>query len=81
MLSGNSGDANKTKAAAADTLELASAACKINTDIHCSPKQMVDAARRYENSYPSIYFQINEDSRNVMKEILEEYVNLESKLS
>ena len=79
LLSGSGGD-EKMKVAAADTLRLASAACKMNTDIHCSPTQMVDAARRYEISYPSIFFQINEDSRNVMKEVVEQYVSLESKL-
>jgi len=69
-----------TKAAAADTLRLASAACNMNSDIHCSPKQMIGAARRYASNYSTAYFQISEDSNKVMKEIAEQYVVLKSKL-
>jgi hypothetical protein len=69
-----------SKAAAADTLRLASAACKMQSDIHCSPKQMIGAARRYASNYPTAYFQISEDSNEVMKEIAEQYLELESKL-
>jgi hypothetical protein len=70
-----------TTAAATDTLRLASAACNMQSDIHCSPNQMIGAARRYASSYPTAYFQISEDSKEVMKEISEQYVELESKLS
>lgn len=74
-------DVKKMKAAAADTLRLASAACNMQSDIHCSPKQMTGATRRYNANYPTAYFQISEDSKDVMNEICEQYSELECKIS
>jgi len=71
----------KIKASISDSLRLASAACNMKTDIHCSPKQMIGAARRYSANYPVAYFQISEDSKDVMQEIRMQYLDLESKLS
>ena len=70
----------RMKAAIADTLRIAHAACNMSSDIHCSPKQMVGAAKRYASNYPTSYFQINEDSKEVMQEIRMQYLDLESKL-
>mmetsp|Transcript_11117 Transcript_11117/g.25852 ORF Transcript_11117/g.25852 Transcript_11117/m.25852 type:complete len:689 (+) Transcript_11117:234-2300(+) len=66
--------------AASDTLRLASAACDMSSDIHCSPKQMMGAARRYASNFPKAYFQISEDSKEVMEEISQQYKELQSKL-
>ena len=71
----------RIRTAAAETLRLASAACNMQSDIHCSPKQMIDAARRYASNYPTAYFQITTDSKEVMAEITEQYLDLESKIS
>lgn len=71
----------KMKASISDSLRLANAACNMRTDIHCSPKQMIGAARRYSANYPVSYFQINEDSKEVMQEIRMQYLDLESKFS
>ena len=70
----------RMKASISDSLRLASAACNMKTDIHCSPKQMIGAARRYSSNYPTCYFQISEDSKEVMQEIRMQYLDLESKL-
>ena len=71
----------KMKASIADTIRLASAACNMQSDIHCSPKQMAGAARRYTSNYPTAYFQISEDSKEVMQEIRRQYLDLESRLA
>jgi len=75
------GDDDETMKIEADTLRLAFTACNMQSDIHCSPNQMIGAAKRYASNYPNAYFQISEDSQEVMKEISKQYVDLESKIS
>ena len=56
-----------------DTDRLVKAACAMDSDIHCSPKQLVGATRRYLANYPTPYFQIIEDSRKIMKDMCNTY--------
>jgi len=58
---------------ATDARRLASAACFMGSDIHCSPSQMIGATRRFLANYPTSYFQITEDSRQIMERVLNEY--------
>jgi hypothetical protein len=59
--------------AATDARRLASAACFVESDIHCSPTQLIGATRRYNANFPESYFQITDDSRALMQEVSKEY--------
>ncbi|VEU45151.1 unnamed protein product [Pseudo-nitzschia multistriata] len=72
------GDCCKTHQIASDTLRLVSAACSMESDIHCAPHGMAGAARRYRSNYPRPFFQITDDSQSVMDEIAREYEDLET---
>ena len=58
---------------AQDARRLATAACFMESDIHCSPTQLIGAARRFNANYPQSYFQITDDSREVMQHMSKEY--------
>jgi hypothetical protein len=66
---------NKMKGVVIDARRLASAACFMGSDIHCSPTQMIGATRRFLANYPTSYFQTTEDSRNIMEIVSKEYRN------
>ena len=68
---------NDTKTAAADAHRLAAATCRLESDLHCAPMDLVGALRRYVANYPVSYFQIMEDSREEMEHISAEYKNFE----
>lgn len=61
------------KLAVGDTRILAAAACRMESDLHCSPVNLIGATRRYLANFPVSYFQIQEDSREEMKNISREY--------
>ena len=73
-------DSDDMKKAANDTLRLASAACNMQSDIHCSPNEMIGAARRYRSNYPTSYFQITKESKDVMEELSNQYHDIDTKL-
>jgi len=56
-----------------DARRLASAACFMESDIHCSPTQLIGAVRRFNANYPESYFQITDDSRKLMDQVSKEY--------
>jgi hypothetical protein len=58
---------------AQDARRLASAACFMESDIHCSPTQLIGAVRRFNANYPNSYFQITDDSREIMQYMATEY--------
>jgi len=62
------------KIVATDARRLASAACSMDSDIHCSPTQMIGATRRFLANYPTSYFQITEDSKQIMERVSNEYM-------
>lgn len=61
------------KQEADDTRRLAKAACFMESDIHCSPSQLVGAARRYLANYPTSCFQLTADSREVISSVSAQY--------
>jgi antirestriction protein ArdC len=61
------------KTVAKDARRLASAACFMESDIHCSPTQLFGAVRRYNANFPESYFQITDDSRDIMQYMSKEY--------
>lgn len=61
------------KKEAADTKRLATAACLMESDIHCSPSQLIGATRRYLANYPVSFFQLTEDSKEVMTQLSRQY--------
>jgi antirestriction protein ArdC len=61
------------KTVAMDARRLASAACFMESDIHCSPTQLIGANRRFNANFPESYFQITDDSREIMQCMSKEY--------
>lgn len=61
------------KVIAKDARRLASAACFMESDIHCSPTQLIGAVRRFNANYPDSFFQITDDSREIMQYMATEY--------
>lgn len=60
-----------------DLRRLVAAACQMDSDIHNSPSQLIGATRRYLANSPTSYFQLTEDSKNMMSavaKIYQEYV-------
>lgn len=51
---------------AKDARRLATAACFMESDIHCSPTQLIGAVRRFDANYPHSFFQITDDSREIL---------------
>ena len=78
--SGDGGDA-RMEAAARDVLLLASAAFGMESDIHCAPNEIADVARRFAVNYSKPIWQINRESHNVMKEILQQHEDIRAKIS
>ena len=71
-------------AAAADVRRLVAASCNLESDIHNSPSQLVGATRRYLANNPRSFFQLTEDSKNMMcavAKLYEEYVTFEGNTS
>jgi hypothetical protein len=58
---------------AKDARRLASAACFMESDIHCSPTQLLGAVRRFDANYPESFFQITDDSREILHQMAKEY--------
>jgi len=52
---------------------LLKAACTLESDIHNSPGQSIQATHRYLVTNPHSYFQLTEDSKNVMRDIANTY--------
>jgi hypothetical protein len=68
------------EAAVLDLRRLVTAACQMDSDIHNSPSQLIGATRRYLANSPLSYFQLTEDSKNMMSavaEVYQEYVDFE----
>jgi antirestriction protein ArdC len=61
------------KTVARDARRLASAACFMESDIHCSPTQLIGAVRRFNANFPESYFQITDDSREIMQHMAKSY--------
>ncbi|KAG7369763.1 hypothetical protein IV203_027509 [Nitzschia inconspicua] len=61
------------KVIANDARRLASAACFMESDIHCSPTHLIGATRRFNANYPQSYFRITDDSREIMQYMATEY--------
>jgi antirestriction protein ArdC len=61
------------KTVARDARRLASAACFMESDIHCSPTQLIGAVRRFNANFPESYFQITDDSREIMQHMSKKY--------
>ena len=60
---------------------LASASCFMESDVHCSPIHSISATRRFLANYPTSYFQITEDSRQIMEQVSKKYKEFLSKNS
>jgi hypothetical protein len=63
--------------AAADAHRLAAATCRMESDLHCSPNELIGSSRRYLANYPVPYFQIMADSRKEMMNISKDYKEFE----
>lgn len=57
----------------ADLRRLVAAACQMDSDIHNSPSQLIGATRRYLANSPTSYFQLTEDSKNMMTAVAQIY--------
>ena len=67
-----------------DTRRLVTALCNMDSDIHNSPSHLIGATRRYLANSPVSYFQLTEDSKNMMSSVAEmykDYVHFEGKTS
>jgi hypothetical protein len=60
-------------AVAHDARRLAAASCFMESDIHCSPTQLIEAVRRYNSNFPESYFQVTDDSRHIVDEMAKTY--------
>jgi hypothetical protein len=56
-----------------DARRLASATCFMESDIHCSPTQLIGAVRRYNANYPESFFQVTDDSRQIVGNMSKDY--------
>ena len=56
-----------------DVERLVWAACNMDSDIHCSPSNLLGAKRRYNVNFPVSYFQVTEDSKQLMTTLGELY--------
>ena len=65
------------EAAVVDLRRLVTAACQMDSDIHNSPAQLIGATRRYLANSPVSYFQLTEDSKNMMSAVAKVYQEYE----
>lgn len=73
-------DNNSLELAIHDIRLLITAACNMGSDIHNSPCHLVDATSRYLANYPVSYFQLTQDSKEMMTKVAklyEEFVHVE----
>jgi hypothetical protein len=52
---------------------LLTAVCNMESDIHSSPGQLIEATRRYLITNPQSYFQLTEDSKSMMRSLVAIY--------
>jgi hypothetical protein len=72
------------EAAVRDARRLVTAACTLESDIHNSPSNLIGGTRRYLANNPVSYFQLTEDSKEMLTteaKFYEEFVNWEETTS
>ena len=62
-----------TEKAVKELDKLVIAAVKIDSDVHNSPAELVAATRRYLATYPNSYFQLTQDSKDMMMQVATVY--------